>query len=152
MKTLYPTLLFFFSLSLYCSAQTADIAYHVSKDYDKEGNLIRYDSVRKTSLHCFNFDFDTHSLTINKNKLDSLRKCFSVFDDKVLVIDDNEIVMGGKANAGIFGFSIDAASSIVKPLEHHLTDSIVINRLEKAKERIEKRLKHLKKNQQKKAN
>ena len=60
--------------------------------------------------------------------------------------------MRGKANAGIFGFSIDDVASFIKPIEHHLTDSIVINRLEKAKERIEKRLKHLKKNQQKKAN
>lgn len=152
MKTTCLFIFKFFCLGVYCIAQTPDVEYHVSKDYYKEGKLIRYDSVRKTSLRCFSFDVDTHAFTFNNNKLDSLQKCFSAIEDKILVFGDNEIVMGGKANAGIFGFSIDDVASIAKPLEHHLNDSIIINKLEKAKERIEKRLKHLKKNQWKKAN
>lgn len=153
MKITYLPLLYCLCISLNSVTQTKDnVEYHVSKDYDKDGHLVRYDSVRKSSKKCCKFGFDSHAFAFNTIPFDSLQKCLSALDDNILAFEDNSIVMQGKANADAFGFSIGGITAIAEKWEHHLNDSIVIVRLEKAKEHIEKKLKHLKKNQRKKTN
>ena len=69
MKTYFLSISLFFSVTFFVLAQDSDVEYRVTKEYNENGDLIRYDSIRTqknkwvSSHYSFNF---------NEEDLDSL--------------------------------------------------------------------------------
>ena len=69
MKTYFLSLSLFFSATFFILAQDADVEYRVTKEYNENGDLIRYDSIKtqKNKWVSSNYSFN-----FNEEDLDSL--------------------------------------------------------------------------------
>lgn len=62
MKTYFLSISLFFSVTFFVLAQDSDVEYRVTKEYNENGDLIRYDSIRTqknkwvSSHYSFNFN------------------------------------------------------------------------------------------------
>lgn len=160
MKTYIFT--FFFAYFFVAFAQDDDVQYKVTKEYDKNGNLIRYDSIRSQKNHWssshFNFSF-------NEVNIDSLINGLDMFSEKMgMHIADSMIQkierVFSDPNFNIWMGDLDENSFILKfnkmdslmhhpnikmhHFKQHYHDSIIEQQLEKKLKRIQKKLDQIK--------
>lgn len=163
MKTYFLYLSLFFSATFFALAQDTDVEYRVTKEYNEEGNLIRYDSIKTqknkwvASNYSFNFDEeDLDSLLAGLEHIgngigvfisDSIsHRIDQVFNDKNFHIwmddfDHNDF------SIKIEGMDTDSLAAHARIKMHDFkakNDSIIEQHLEKELKRIQKELKKIK--------
>ena len=161
MKTYILKLSFFFGATFFTFAQNAEVEYRVTKEYNENGDLIYYDSIRTQknkwvkSNHSFNFnEEDLDSLLAD---LEHVGKGISVFiSDSVtkkidqVFKDKNFHIWMENFDHNDFSFEIEDMDSLaahprIKMLHFdRKNDSIIEKHLEKELKRIQKKLKKIK--------
>ena len=161
MKTYFLSLSLFFSATFFILAQDADVEYRVTKEYNENGDLIRYDSIKTqknkwvSSNYSFNFnEEDLDSLLVG---LDQIGHGIRVFIsdsishkiDQVLK-DKNFHIWMDEFEHNDFSFKIkdmDSLATHARIKMHHFkakNDSIMEQHLKKELKRIEKKLEKIK--------
>lgn len=165
MKTYFLTLILFFSCCFFVLAQQADVQYKVTKEYDKNGNLIRYDSIRtkqnKWVTSNYSFNFNQEDLDSLLNGLDHIgtkmgvflsdsisHKIDQVFKNKNFHIwmddfEDNRFYL----KLDDMDMDLDSLRSHARIKMHHFrakNDSIIEQHLEEELKRIQKKLEKIK--------
>jgi len=160
MKTYIFT--FFFACFFVAFAQDDDVQYKVTKEYDKNGNLIRYDSIRSQKNHWssshFNFSFNEVDMDSLVNGLDMLsEKMDSYIADSIaqkiecVFSDPNFNIWMGDLDEKSFILKFNKMDSLmhhsrlkIHRFKHHYHDSIIEQQLEKELKRIQKKLEKIK--------
>ncbi len=165
MKTYFLILSLFLGCCFFVFAQEADVQYKVTKEYDKNGNLIRYDSIKtqknKWVSSNYSFNFNQDDLDSLLNGLDHIgtkmgiflsdsisHRINRVFKDKNFHIwmddfDDN----GFYLKLDDMEMDLDSLRSHARIKMHDFSaknDSIIELHLEKELKRIQKKLKKIK--------
>lgn len=165
MKTYFLTLSLFFGCCFFVFAQEADVQYKVTKEYDKNGNLIRYDSIKTqknkwvSSNYSFNFNQENLDSLLNgqdhiSTKMgiflsDSIsHKIDQVFKDKNFHIwmddfEDDRFYL----KLDDMEMDLDSLKSHARIKMHHFrtkNDSVIEQHLEKELKRIQKKLEKIK--------
>ncbi|MGB2086118.1 MAG: hypothetical protein ACPHUE_03275 [Flavobacteriaceae bacterium] len=142
MKT-YIAYLIFLLINTLCFGQDQDVEFHVTKKYDEKGNLISYDSVRTSKHQSFKFSFN-HNFH-RGDEIDSLLSHRKGFDEDLYFFFDDSLKFGhNKA----FNFWVDDLNVFHDFFDKKNHDSLLLERLQKTQERIEKRIKNLKEKQE----
>ncbi|MEL0225375.1 MAG: hypothetical protein VW912_01685 [Flavobacteriaceae bacterium] len=161
MKTYFLSISLFFSVTFFVLAQDSDIEYRVTKEYNENGDLIRYDSIRTqknkwvSSHYSFNF---------NEEDLDSLLGGLKHIGNGINVIisdsisqridqvlkDKNFHIWMDEFDHNDFSFKVKGMDSLATHAcikMHHYkekNDSIMEKCLEKELKHIEKKLEKIK--------
>ena len=163
MKTYFLYLSLFFIVTFFSHAQDADVEYRVIKEYNENGDLICYDSIKTKKNKWVSSNY---SIDFNQEDLDSLlvglehignginvfvsdsisQKIKQVFKDKKVHIwmddfDHNDF------SIKIEGMDTDSLAAHARIKMHHFkakNDSLIEQHLEKELKRIQKELKKIK--------
>lgn len=161
MKTYFLSLSLFLSATFFALAQDADVEYRVTKEYNENGDLIRYDSIRTqknkwvSSNYSFNFnEEDLDSLLVG---LKHIGNGISVFASDSISHRINQVLKDKNFHIWMDDFDHDDFFIKIKDMDslaaharikmHHFkasNDSIMEQHLEKELKRIEKKLKKIK--------
>ncbi len=165
MKTYFLTLSLFFGCCFFVFAQEADVQYKVTKEYDKNGNLIRYDSIKtqknKWVSSNYSFNFNQDDLDSLLNGLDHIGTKMGIFlsdsishkIDQVFKDKNFHIWMDDFEDNGFYlklddmEMDLDSLESHARIKMHHFrakNDSVIEQHLEKELKRIQKKLEKIK--------
>ena len=156
MKTYFLSISLFFSVTFFVLAQDSDVEYRVTKEYNENGDLIRYDSIRTqknkwvSSHYSFNFnEEDLDSLLVGLKHIGNginvfISDSISQRIDQVLK-DKNFHIWMDEFDHNDFSFKVKGMDSLAKYARikmHHYkknNDSIMEKYLEKELKHIEKK-------------
>lgn len=161
MKTYFLSISLFFSVTFFVLAQDSDVEYRVTKEYNENGDLIRYDSIRTqknkwVSSH-YSFNFNEEDLDSLLGGLKHIGNGINVFIsdsisqriDQVLK-DKNFHIWMDEFDHNDFSFKVKGMDSLATHARikmHHYkekNDSIMEKYLEKELKHIEKKLEKIK--------
>ena len=161
MKTYFLSISLFFSVTFFVLAQDSDVEYRVTKEYNENGDLIRYDSIRTqknkwVSSH-YSFNFNEEDLDSLLGGLKHIGNGINVFisdsisqrTDQVLK-DKNLHIWMDEFDHNDFSFKVKGMDSLATHARikmHHYkekNDSIMEKYLEKELKHIEKKLEKIK--------
>lgn len=157
MKTYFLSISLFLSVTFFVLAQDSDVEYRVTKEYNENGDLIRYDSIRTqknkwVSSH-YSFNFNEEDLDSLLGGLKHIGNGINVFIsdsisqriDQVLK-DKNFHIWMDEFDHNDFSFKVKGMDSLATHARikmHHYkekNDSIMEKYLEKELKHIEKKL------------
>lgn len=161
MKTYFLSISLFFSVTFFVLAQDSDVEYRVTKEYNENGDLIRYDSIKTqknkwVSSH-YSFNFNEEDLDSLLGGLKHIGNGINVFIsdsisqriDQVLK-DKNFHIWMDEFDHNDFSFKVKGMDSLATHARikmHHYkekNDSIMEKYLEKELKHIEKKLEKIK--------
>ena len=161
MKTYFLSISLFFSVTFFVLAQDSDVEYRVTKEYNENGDLILYDSIRTqknkwVSSH-YSFNFNEEDLDSLLGGLKHIGNGINVFIsdsisqriDQVLK-DKNFHIWMDEFDHNDFSFKVKGMDSLATHARikmHHYkekNDSIMEKYLEKELKHIEKKLEKIK--------